>query len=67
MQERYRTCNKIEPTYTDCDGENVQQAGCTADACPGKMFTSFVNLHVLIVSKNMTRSIRKAGKSMSPE
>ena len=46
VQERYRTCNKIEPTDTDCDGDNVQQAECTVDGCPqaGKTFTSYANL-----------------------
>ena len=50
MQERYRTCIKIEPTDTHCDGENVQQAECTVDGCPraGKIFTSLMSL---IISK----------------
>ena len=49
MQERYRTCNKIEPTDTDCGGDNVQQAECTVDGCPqaGKTFTSYANLPMI--------------------
>ena len=59
MQERYRTCNKIEPTDTDCGGDNVQQAECTVDSCPqaGKTFTSYANLPMCKSKRNNLKHI----------
>ena len=34
VQERNRTCIKVDPDDADCEGENTQQKDCTVDACP---------------------------------
>ena len=34
VQERTRTCNKVDPSDADCEGESMQQMGCTVAACP---------------------------------